>query len=396
MRAAECHTPEMIGEAWAAWLKRVPDPRRRRGQRYAWETLLLVICAALVSGQQTGAAIAQWVADHAAEWQAWAPTTAGRVPSAATLRRALRLVDPRRLEAALGAWVEARLHETERPAGASQARAMAVDGKAVRGAQTHGAKIHLVSLVTHAQAVTLSQCAVEAKSNEIPAARQLLGGRDLRGWVVTLDALHTQRATAELILRQGGHYLMMVKENQPALCAALREWFMAPAWPEEREATQTTSGKGHGRLEKRTLTRRLITSCGQRTWLDWPGACQGMRRVTWAREQTRGRERQAAVYGLTSLLPEQASATELEALWRGHWAIENRAHWVRDVTCHEDAGQAWRGHTPHALAALRNGVLAAFRLAGWTNMAAAFRHTSISVSHAFRALGYSSPPPQRL
>ena len=249
MREAECNTPDVTGEAWETWLKRVPDPRKRRGQRYAWGTLLLVICAALMSGQQTGAAIAQWVVEHAREWQAWTPTDAGRVPSAATLRRALRLVDPLKLEGALGAWVEARLREAERPGDASQTcgvRAVAVDGKAVRGAQTHGAKVHLVSLVTHAQAVTLIQCAVDAKSNEIPAAQRLLGARDLRGWVVTLDAMHTQRETAELILRQGGHYLMMVKENQPALCAALREWFATPTWPEEREATRRRAAKAMG------------------------------------------------------------------------------------------------------------------------------------------------------
>ena len=114
MRATECTTAENAAENAArlpflAGLQRIPDPRQRRGQRYAWETLLLVICAALVSGQQTGAAIAQWIVEHAVEWQAWAPTTAGRVPSAATTRRGLRLVDVGQLDQALGNWIEARL-----------------------------------------------------------------------------------------------------------------------------------------------------------------------------------------------------------------------------------------------------------------------------------------------
>jgi predicted transposase YbfD/YdcC len=393
MRATECNTPDVTGEAWEAWLKRVPDPRKRRGQRYAWGTLLLVICAALMSGQQTGAAIAQWIADHAAEWQVWAPTAAGRVPSAATVRRALRLVDGGEVASALGNWVGGRL---DAGAADSGVRAVAIDGKAVRGAQTHGAKVHLVSLVTHRHALTLAQCAVDEKSNEIPAVQRLLAGRDLRGWVVTLDAMHTQRATAEVILRQGGHYLMVVKQNQPTLYTTLEEWFACPADVAEGEQAYETAGKAHGRLERRTLRRRRLTRCGQVDWLGFPGARQGLARVCGARQLASGRERSAVSYALTSLPLEQAGVAELEALWRGHWTIENQSHYVRDVTCREDAGQAWRGQTPQTLAALRNGALALFRLAGWTNMAAAFRHAGASVARAFTLLGCSPPQPLRL
>lgn len=273
---------------------------------------------------------------------------------------------------------------------------MAIDGKAVRGAQTHGSNVHLVSVVTHAQGLTLDQCAVEAKSNEIPAVQRLLARRDLRGWVVTLDAMHTQRATAELILRQGGHYLMVVKQNQPTLYATLDEWFACPAVTAEQERDYETAGKAHGRLERRLLRRRRLTRCGQVDWLDFPGVRQGMARRCWARTLTSGRERCALNFGLTSLPPEQAGLAELEALWRGHWTIENRSHYVRDVTCHEDAGQAWVGQTPQVLAALRNGALALFRLAGWTNMAAAFRAVGASVTRAFTLLGCPPPQPLRL
>ncbi|HEX8983678.1 MAG TPA: ISAs1 family transposase, partial [Ktedonobacterales bacterium] len=106
--------------------------------------------------------------------------------------------------------------------------------------------------------------------------------------------------------------------------------------------------------------------------------------------------RSALTYGVTSLTPEQADLATLETFWRGHWTIENQSHYVRDVTCHEDAGQAWAGQTPQALAALRNGALALFRLAGWTNMAAAFRHVVASVSRAFTLLGCAPPQPLRL
>ena len=301
MREAECNTPDVTGEAWETRLKRVPDPRKRRGQRYAWGTLLLVICAALMSGQQTGAAIAQWVSGACARsGRRGRPPTRGACPAR------------RRCGGRCGWWIrsswktpwgpgwEARLRVAERtletlPDGAL--RAVAVDGKAVRGAQTHGAKVHLVSLVTHAQALTLAQCAVEAKSNEIPAVQRFLEGADLRGWVVTLDAMHTQRETAELILRQGGHYLMMVKENQPdALRRPARSGSPDPASGLRSASVGSCDErqKAHGRLAKRrALRRRRLIRCGQLDLarLSWrpPRACA---RVIWACELlARGRER---------------------------------------------------------------------------------------------------------
>lgn len=390
MRATECTT-------WEAVFEQLPDPRARRGRRYQWATLLALICAALLSGQQQGAAIAQWVQEHAPEWQAWAPTPHGRIPSAATVRRTLRLLDPQALDQALSQWAmrqcpcEEGARGTARnpPVATDHTRlhAVAVDGKAVRGAQTHGTPLHLVSMVTHTQAITLAQRVVAAKSNEIPAVQHLLGERDLRGWVVTLDALHTQRETAALIRRQGGHYLMVVKQNQPTLYAEMQTWFAESAQPAEQEHHEETHSKAHGRLERRTLVQRLIPPCGRCDWLEFPGARQGLARTCWAQIRTTGHERSALTFGLTSLSPEEATAADLETLWRGHWTIENRSHYVRDVTCGEDAGQAWMGHTPHVLATLRNGALALFRLNGWTNMAAAFRHTAAHVSLAFRLLG---------
>jgi predicted transposase YbfD/YdcC len=187
-------------------------------------------------------------------------------------------------------------------------RPLAVDGKAVRGAQAHGARIHLVSLVTHRTALVLGQVAVAEKSNEIPAARALLAGRDLHGCLITLDALHTQRATARLILAQGGQYLMVVKANQPDLYAALTEWFAEPAWAEEQEQTVTTQEKGHGRLERRPLTRRVAAH----TLLDWPGVAQVLQRRCWAQDRTTGREREEVTYGLTSVPDSRADAAQLE------------------------------------------------------------------------------------
>jgi predicted transposase YbfD/YdcC len=336
--------------------------------------------------------MAQWVREHAVEWQAWLPTKQRWVPSAATVRRVLRQVDVQEVERRVSRWV-ASPPRADAPAPAvpppvAPLRGLAADGKAVRGVQAHGVPLHLVSLVTHERAQVLAQQAVDDKSNEIPTVRALLAGRDLDGWLVTTDALHTQRETARLILARRGHYLMVVKANQPDLHAAVREWFAESAWAEEQETTWTTHGKRHGRLERRTLTCRVLAP---RERLDWPGAQQVLQRVCWAQERRSGHERQTLTYAVTSLPAHLAGAADLEAFWRGHWTIENQVHYVRDVTCREDAGQAYQGATAQVLAALRNGVLSRLRLAGWTNLAAALRHLGASVPRVLAFLGRLLP-----
>ena len=92
-------------------------------------------------------------------------------------------------------------------------------------------------------------------------------------------------------------------------------------------------------------------------------------------------------YGITSLRPQEAGAEQLELLWRRHWTIENRDHYVRDVTMGEDACQVHTGHAAHALAALRNAILSLLRWKGWTNIAAAIRHYAASVLRSLELIG---------
>ncbi len=150
-------------------------------------------------------------------------------------------------------------------------RGQAVDGKEVRGTGAHGDKVHLLSLVGHGSGVVLAQQEVGEKSNEIPAVSGLLAGRDLKGAMITLDAMNTQRAMAQLIIDQGGHYLMVVKENQPGLHRDIKTFFEGTFLPQEDDRdTYTASDKQHGRFETRTLT----CSEGPSGYLGWPGAKQ--------------------------------------------------------------------------------------------------------------------------
>jgi predicted transposase YbfD/YdcC len=365
-----------------AALADVPDPRQRRGRRYAWGLLLTLIGAALVSGQRHGRGIGQWVREHAAELGeqlAWPPR---RVPSESTLRRALRRVDVAALEQRLGRYAAGLAG----PGAARGLRGLALDGKAVRGAQAHGRALHLVGLAGH-DGVVLEQAEVDDRANEIVAAPRLLAGRDLRGTVTTADALLAQRGLARQIRAQRGHYLMVIKDNQPETAAAIAELFERPPWlPHEQAreyAVHRTVTKGHGRLE----TRVLEASRTLNDWLAWPDVGQVLRRRCTRVTLKTGHVSEEVTCGVTSLRPGQASAAELEALWRGHWTIENRVHYVRDVTLGEDAGQAWTGSTPRALATLRNATVSLLRSHGWTNIADALRHYGAGVTRALTLIG---------
>ncbi|MBI5032595.1 MAG: ISAs1 family transposase [Chloroflexi bacterium] len=377
-------------------LKFVPDPRHARGKRYAWLFLLTLIAAAMISGQKTVNAIADWVQVHAEELrQALNPST-GRMPSGSTFYRTVRQVDLVALEAQLSEFAEPLAREKTQVATITTAdgqmlQGQAFDGKEVRGSQAHGQPLTLVSLVQHETGITLAQVETDTKSNEIPAAAQLLAGRDLTNTVTTMDALHTQRALAQQILDQHGQYFMVVKENQPTLYQAIELLFEQPPWLAQERAQQyhvyTYANKGHGRREKRCLE----SSPSLNTFVDFPGVGQVMRRQCERVIVKTGEISRETRYGITSLRFVQASAQQLELLWRRHWTIENRDHYVRDVTLGEDACQVHTGHAAHALATFRNTILSLFRWKSWDNIASAVRYYAASVTRALGLIGALSP-----
>jgi predicted transposase YbfD/YdcC len=153
----------------------------------------------------------------------------------------------------------------------------AIDGKTVRGVGRSGRPCQLVSLVQHGSATVLAQEQVARKRDERSAVPVLVAGRELRNTVITLDALHTLKQTARLILAQDGDYLMVVKKNQASLYEFLDILFSLPAHPSDHEVWDQvgpTSEKGHGRLE----TRTLISGNAHIEDVDWPGVAQVMRR----------------------------------------------------------------------------------------------------------------------
>ncbi len=176
---------------------------------------------------------------------------------------------------------------------------------------------------------------------------------------------------------------MTVKANQRELWWAVQTVFATPP-PGERFATAVSWDQHGDRVE----TRRLWASTALADYLDWPEARQVLRVERTCVRQ--GQTTRQVRYAITSLGPE-ISATTLLGHVRGHWAIENRLHWVRDVTFGEDASQERSGSAPQIMAALRNTVLGLLRGAGWTNIAAALRHNAWQPTAALALLGLSPP-----
>jgi len=369
--------------------KDVPDPRTRPNRIYRWELLWGLISAAMASASQTPTAIARWITEHRDELLAALPPAVIRLPCESTIRRTLSSVDASLLDAALSkppTQVAPAPAQQAAPASSTPLLGQAIDGKNLRGVGRDGHPCQLVSLVEHSSATVLAQQQVAHKRDERSAVPVLLAGRDLRGKVITLDALHTLKPTARLILAQEGDYLMVVKKNQRTLYEFLDLLFSLPAHPCDHEVWDQkgpTSEKGHGRLE----TRTLISGNAHIEDVAWPGVGQVIRRECERIELKSGKLTREVSYALTSLTPSRADAAALEALWRGHWTIENRLHYVRDVSFGEDQGHAAAGTTAHALASVRNALLYLFRRAGWRLVPSALAHYGASVRRALTLVG---------
>jgi predicted transposase YbfD/YdcC len=293
-------------------LGRVPDPRRKRGRRHPLTGLLAVGIAAVIAGSRSFAAIGQWAADAGPEVLAGLGAARGPAEES-TFRRAFALVSPDVLDLLLGAWLWTRATRV------SGRLVIAVDGKAVRGAKNKEGKApHLVAALAHGIGAVLGQVAVDAKSNEIPAVRDLLKAfGDLAGAVITIDALHTQHDTATAILARRADYVMTVKGNMPTLYRQLRKlpWTAVPA--------VSSVSTDHGRRARRTLKAALAPA-----WIEFAGAAQvaQVRRTV----TKKGKKTVEVVYLITS--DRDADPATLAAWARGHWHVENKLHCATSLT----------------------------------------------------------------
>ena len=356
----------------------IPDFRRCRGKRHPLPAILSLACCAMLCGYRTYSAIAEWGRNYGTGI-AQALGFVHDTPCAATLHTVFRHIDHNILESKLGTWAE-QVVAGHAPAPTA---AVALDGKTLRGSRKQGAPaVHLLSALAHHLGITLAQQAVSDKTNEITQVEAVLRQLVLPGRVFTMDALLTQRHVAQAIVDGGGDYIMIVKENQPQLHADIELVFTLPPAGDHQPYARTVD-IGHGRIEQRNIT----TSEALVGYTDWPGLAQVFEIGRHVVTQKTGVERVEVVYGVTSLRPERVSPGQLLEFVRGHWHIENKSHWVRDVTFDEDRSQVRCGHIPHVMAALRNTAIGVLRWAGHTNLAAACRQLAAQPTRALALLG---------
>ncbi|HYZ08929.1 MAG TPA: ISAs1 family transposase [Pseudonocardiaceae bacterium] len=234
--------------------------------------------------------------------------------------------------------------------------ALAIDGKAVRGAIGSDGQIpYLLAAATHTDSTVIAERLIGAKSNEVPEFAPLLRGLPLGGWVLTIDAAHTVRAHAHFITQELlAHYVMIVKQNTKGLFQRLNnlDWAGVPV-------AHRSVDTGHGRHEVRTI--QVMDAPAD---LRFPHAAQVflLKRYTTRniRKQVKNSRRYktvqvktaVAVLGVTSLSSKEAAPEHLATYARRHWSIENKIHWVRDVTFREDASQIKTGSRPRIMATL--------------------------------------------
>lgn len=374
----------------------IPDPRGRRGQRYEWTYLMTLLAAAMLAGQESMLAMSEWISLNRAVFIEALQPRRQMVPSYATLRRALCLVGIEAVEECVSSYCQT-MDADDQVSGriitqdGETLRGQAIDGKTLRGASAHGDKVHLVSIVRHESGAVLAQAATQAGIDEPKAAKALLADFSLEGTVTTMDALYAERPLTRQILGAGGEYLVVVKRNQQTLYQEIELAFsvLPPTTSWEREFwgydEHSTYEKCHGRIEVRRLERTTALN----DYLDWPGVGQVLKR-TYRRIKGGVLVSQEVRYAVTSLTPEQLSIEQLAQLWRWHWTIENRTHYVRDVSLGEDRCQVRSHNAPQVLAALRNLVITALRLEGWPRIPTALRRFANSPQDALRFMGVFS------
>jgi predicted transposase YbfD/YdcC len=370
-----------------AHLLTLTDQRDPRGVRYPLAVLLTIATLAKLAEQNAPRAIADWA-------QLRAPVLADlfgldrpTMPHATTWNRVFGgAIDPQQFTRLVADFL---LAATTPPRGTRKRRrgmiALCLDGKTLRGTIPAGMTrgVHLLAAYLPEQGIVLIEVAVDGKENEIVTARTVLSLVDVRGCVVTGDAMFAQRRLSRQIRRHGGDYLWCVKENQATLYDDIATLFTTaplPALPNDF-LTATSLDSAHGRYEERRLTASSLL-IGYTTW---PAAKQVFR-LERRTLQGDGAWQESVAYGITSLPRRVADAERLLALARGHWGIENGLFYRRDVTLGEDRSLLRRGNGPQVLATLNDLTVGLLLREGHTNAAAGRRIYAAFPDHAFNLL----------
>jgi predicted transposase YbfD/YdcC len=359
-------------------LAHVEDPRRRRGRRFGLVFLLAVAVVCVLAGAKNFREIGDQAADLPQELLAalggkphplWRRIIA---PSEKRLRTLIQALDAEALDVITGGWLRAlaaagRLDRL--------LTAIAIDGKWLRGVAN--GQVKLFAAMLHEEKVVIAQHRIPDDTNEITQVRELLDPVDLTDAVVTADAAHAQRDTAEYIAGdRESDFLFQVKGNQPALQAAIYDKINSDCGTAPHHVSMDYS---HGRITRRSIWVTDADGTG------FPHAAQVLRIRRDAYDLGGTAIAKEIVHGITSLDATRGTPATLAGLTRGQWGIES-VHWVRDTAYAEDASTGYAGDGPQVMATLRNIGISLLHLAGVTEIARTLQRISRDRTRALLVL----------
>ena len=326
------------------------DYRRQGSIRYGLIDILFITMCAVISGANDLKAVAMY-AQRKQRWLVTILELTEGIPSYTTFWTIFALLSPTALEQSFVQWVQSKLKARNESA---DDRNVSIDGKAQRGTTKKGKPhsfVHIVSAWATAHQLTLGQLKVDGKSNEITAIPQLLDMIDVEGATITIDAMGCQTAIAEKIVDKGGDYILALKGNQGHLSDEIENYFTQAEHVDFEGVIFDGLGSknhAHGRIEKREIyiTEDIDWLLQKDDWKNFKTIIMIKSERTILAQPTSIERR----YYISSL---PANALRAANAIRGHWGIENQAHWILDVAFREDEQNANAGNIAENMSMIR-------------------------------------------
>ena len=324
---------------------KLEDPRVDRNKKHELIDVIVLCVCAVLSGAEGWCDIEEFGRTKLDWLRRYVPLANG-IPVDDTIARIISALSVSGFQECFLSWMEDVVK-------LSDGEIIALDGKTHRRShdRKRGVKaLHMVSAWACRNGVVLGQVKTQEKSNEIVAVPELLGKLELKGCIVTLDAMGCQRTIAKQVKEGGGDYVLALKRNQPGLDRAVREYFEVTEdedWVGSQIAHEATSEEGHGRIEHRNyfLSTDLSSLSGVEKW-------KGLKAIGMVESERHsgGRVSFEQRYFITSL----GEVKLFQQAVRSHWGIENKLHWRLDVTFREDESRIRRGNGPHNIGVIRH------------------------------------------